>query len=161
MSQRPWQQTLLLVSSSSLPSASGERVSSLRPSASALLLARPWIEPTTATAGRLAAPLRRARLRTGSGRAQIKHSKLIFKWSLIRPPPAYLRQRGVQLEDLPFSLHLAHADLAGQVHGGGGEALQGEAAVEVPLGAVPHLLEGELLYKQTDCGNTSENGEIF
>lgn len=63
------------------------------------------------------------------------------------PPPAYLRQRGVQLEDLPFSFHLAYADLAGQVHGGGGEALQGEAAVEVPLGAAPHLLEGELLHK--------------
>lgn len=63
------------------------------------------------------------------------------------PPAAHLRQRGVQLEDLPFSLHLAHADLAGQVHGGAGEALQGEAAVQVPLGAAPHLLELELLHE--------------
>lgn len=57
----------------------------------------------------------------------------------------HLRQRRVQLENLPLALHLAHAYFAGQIHGGGGEALQGEAAVEVPLGAAPHVLEGELL----------------
>lgn len=59
--------------------------------------------------------------------------------------PTHLRQRRVQLENLPLALHLAHANFAGQIHGGGGEALQSEAAVEVPLRAAPHVLKGELL----------------
>lgn len=58
---------------------------------------------------------------------------------------SHLRQHRVQLENLALALHLAHAYLAGQIHGAGGEALQGEAALEVPLRAAPHVLKGELL----------------
>lgn len=59
----------------------------------------------------------------------------------------HLRQRRVKLKDLPFSLHLAHAYLTGQVHGGGREALQSKATVEVPLRTAPYVLKGKLLEK--------------
>lgn len=58
---------------------------------------------------------------------------------------ADLRQGGVELEDLSLALHLSHTQLAGQLERGGAEALQGEGAVQVPLRAAPHLLEGKLL----------------
>lgn len=84
-------------------------------------------------------------------------SALIFKMKRIKgfrlhsgKCRAYLWQRGVELENLPFPLHLAHAYLTGQVHSAGREALQSEATVEVPLWTAPHLLKGQLLQRDDE-----------
>lgn len=73
----------------------------------------------------------------------------------------YLRQCSVQLKNLSFSFHLAHTYFAGQVHRAGREALQGKAAVEVPLWAAPHLLKGKLLQRSGKCRGVASVGETM
>lgn len=58
---------------------------------------------------------------------------------------AHLSDVTVDAETLPISLHLPHPHLAGQVTGAGVDALQGEGAVQILLGAVPDVIEGDLL----------------
>lgn len=61
------------------------------------------------------------------------------------PLPAYLSQRDVELEDLPFPFHLPDADLAGELGGGLAVPLQCESAVQGSLAATPDVVEGDFL----------------
>lgn len=60
-------------------------------------------------------------------------------------PEPHLSHGRVDLQDLLVTFDLAHADLAGELGGGGASSLQGEAAEQRLLVAAPHLREGELL----------------
>lgn len=62
---------------------------------------------------------------------------------------AHLGQCCVQLKDLAFSFYLPHTNLTGEIHRAAGEALQSEAAVEVPLWTAPYLLKRQLLQKKS------------
>lgn len=71
----------------------------------------------------------------------------------------HLSHGRVDLQDLLVTFDLAHADLAGELGGGGASSLQGEAAEQRLLVAAPHLREGELLQETgrsvTSWGTTS------
>lgn len=64
---------------------------------------------------------------------------------MLMPPSAHLGDVEVDIEALPVAFHLPHPHLAGQVTGAGADALQGEGAVQVLLGAVPDMIKGDLL----------------
>lgn len=66
--------------------------------------------------------------------------------ALPRGAGTHLLQRVAELEDLPLPLHLPHTQLAADLCGGRAGALQREGAVEAPLAAAPHLVEGDLLW---------------
>lgn len=57
----------------------------------------------------------------------------------------YLLDVRVQLEYLALPLHLADADLAGELRDGHAAALQAEGAVQGPLAAAPDVVERDLL----------------
>lgn len=65
------------------------------------------------------------------------------------PPPAaaepHLGHRCVHLQNLLVTFDLAHADLAGELGGGGAVSFQREGTVQGLLVAAPHLGEGEFL----------------
>lgn len=69
-------------------------------------------------------------------------------------PPPHLSHGGVDLQDLLVTFDLAHADLAGELGGGGAVSLQREGTVQRLLVAAPHLGEGELL-----VGGAEDRGE--
>lgn len=60
-------------------------------------------------------------------------------------PRCYLGDVEVEAEALALPLHLPHAQLAGELAGAEAEPLQGERAVQVPLGAVPDVVERDFL----------------
>lgn len=57
----------------------------------------------------------------------------------------YLGDVEVEAEALALPLHLPHAQLAGELAGAQAEPFQGERAVQVPLGAVPDVVERDFL----------------
>lgn len=57
----------------------------------------------------------------------------------------YLGDVEVEAEALALPLHLPHTQLAGELAGAQAEPLQGEGAVQVPLGAVPDVVERDFL----------------
>ena len=68
---------------------------------------------------------------------------------------SYLWHGAVQLEDLPFSLHLPHTQFADQLHCVQAESLQSERAVEVSLRPTPDMVERNFL-KHRKGGTTNE-----
>lgn len=78
------------------------------------------------------------------------------------PATPYLGDVEVQAEALALPLHLPHAQLAGELAGAQAEPLQGERAVQVPLGAVPDVVEGDLLGRGRDQTepNTRRPGQL-
>lgn len=66
----------------------------------------------------------------------------------------YLGDVEVEAEALPLPLHLPHAQLAGELAGAEAEALQSERAVQVPLGTVPDVVEGDLLQEEEQAAQS-------
>lgn len=63
---------------------------------------------------------------------------------------AHLRHGRIDLQNLLMTFDLAHADLAGELGGGGAVSLQGEGTVQGLLVAAPHLGKGKFLHGERE-----------
>lgn len=71
----------------------------------------------------------------------------------------YLGNVKVEAKALSLSLHLPHAQLAGELTGAEAEPLQSERAVQVPLGAVPDVVERDLLQEEIKHAEKQQHSE--
>lgn len=74
---------------------------------------------------------------------------------------SYLWDGAVQLEDLPFSFNLPHAEFADQLQGIEAEPFQGEGAVQIPLAPAPDVVKRNLLQEKSRKKKKVKKGGFF